>query len=303
MNSRIYRFCVIIVLITFLSVGFKFIQEWMAVIIEYHSWIHYLVRFMAVIAVLFGITLAIRIFSAQIPSYISIRMDRGFNESKRFKKSNLVKRFLDILIAYIGIVILAPIFVLVSTLIYIFEGLPIFYISRRYIFKDLAVPVLKFRTMVKDALSTKYQLDKRFMKDGYLDIPLDCEVYTPIGRFLEKTQLVESLQLFNIILHGMSIVGSRPLPLKNINILKKYEGWDKRYDSPAGITGIAQIVGKQNLTPSERLNLECLYTKLYHDCKKNILVCDALIIYYTIRLAFTGKSIELSKAKKIVNGL
>jgi len=300
MNSRILRFGVVVAVAAFLSFGFVNFQYWMSILIQYHGWTHYLVRFMAVIGVLFSITLAIRLFSAPIPSYSTIHSSRLSNESKRFKKSNLAKRLIDVVMAYIGIVILTPILILVSILIYIFEGLPIFYISKRYITKDQAVPILKFRTMVTDALSEKYNLDKRFMKDGYLDIPLNCEVYTPIGRFLEKTQLVESLQLFNIILHGMSIVGSRPLPLKNINMLKNFEGWERRYDSPAGITGIAQIVGKLNLTPSERLNLESTYTRLYHDYKRNILVFDALIIYYTIRLALTGKSIQLKDAKKIV---
>ena len=300
MNSIFARFSIVIAAVFLFTFGFEYVQLWMSQLINYHSWTHYLVRFMAVIGFFFSITLAIRLFSAPIPSYSNIHSSRLSNESKRFKKSNIAKRLIDVAMAYIGIVILTPILILVSILIYIFEGLPILYISKRYITKDQAVPILKFRTMVKDALSEKYSLDKRFMKDGYLDIPLNCEVYTPIGRFLEKTQLVESLQLFNIILHGMSIVGSRPLPLKNINILKNYEGWERRYDSPAGITGIAQIVGKLNLTPSERLNLECAYTKLYHDCKRNILVYDALIIYYTIQLALTGKSIQLKDAKKIV---
>jgi len=147
--------------------------------------------------------------------------------------------------------------------------------------------------MVKNATDPKYKLKERFMRDGFLDIPLDCEVYTPIGRILEKTQIVELLQLFNVIIDKMSLIGNRPLPFDNLVLLKKHRDWTRRFDSPAGMTGISQVVGKLNLTPKERLELEGLYSDVYE--KGNILKCDILIIYYTIHLILFKK--ETSKAE------
>ena len=99
------------------------------------------------------------------------------------------------------------------------------------------------------------------MKDGYLDIPLSSKVFTPLGRILEKTQLVEVPQVFPVLFGKMSFVGNRPLPSSNVEILKeKYpERWKGRFNSPAGITGISQVIGKFEITANQRLKLECYY--------------------------------------------
>lgn len=206
----------------------------------------------------------------------------------------LIKRIFDVTISVLVIIIFSPVIIIFSLLIFILEGWPIFYKSKRYISANEKIFTYKFRSMVKNATDPKYKLKERFMRDGFLDIPLDCEVYTPIGRILEKTQLVELLQIFNIIIDKMSLIGNRPLPFDNLVLLKKHKGWVKRFDSPAGITGISQVVGKLNLTPKERLELEGLYSDVYE--KGNILKCDILIIYYTIRLILFKKGISLEKA-------
>lgn len=212
------------------------------------------------------------------------------------KLSNILKRIVDILIAATLLIALLPILLLVATLIRIFEGTPIFYMSHRLISADKSVTIFKFRTMVKDATSPKYRLRERFMRDGYLDIPLTCEVYTLIGRLLERSQLVETLQLLNILFDGMSFVGNRPLPKDNIELLKKFGGWQERFDSPAGITGISQIVGKYGLLPQQRLYLERMYSNVYKNPDGNILLSDLYIIGYTVLLLFTGRHLDYGKA-------
>ena len=216
------------------------------------------------------------------------------------KPSNLAKRLFDVSIAICLLVVLFPLLVLVSFLILLVEGYPIFYVSSRYISTDQNVRIYKFRTMVRDATSPKYRLRERFMRDGYLDIPLNCEVYTDLGRFLERLQLVEVLQLFNVIVDGMSLVGNRPLPKENIELLKKFPGWEGRFDSPAGITGISQIVGKLNQSPQERIELERLYSSLYRGATGNIFYCDMFILWYTLRLVILGKPISSEHARQIV---
>jgi len=138
--------------------------------------------------------------------------------------------------------------------------------------------------MVKDAKSPKWNLEEKYMKDGYLDVPIISDVYTPFGRLLEKTQLVEILQVFHVLFNHMSFVGNRPLPENNVKILKKNfpDTWQERFKSPAGITGITQVAGKFNLTSKQRLELESLYSKVYHE--GNILKADAYIFFSTIIL-------------------
>ena len=201
-----------------------------------------------------------------------------------------IKRILDVILGGMLLVIFFPLLIITAFLILMKEGRPVFYISKRHISSTKEILVLKFRTMQHDAKSSKYNLNERFMRDGYLDIPLDCEVYTGIGRFLERSQIVEILQLFNVLFNGMSLIGNRPLPRENLLLLNNFPRWENRFMCPAGMTGITQIVGKHNLKPVDRLELEILYAEVY--CTGNILFCDIIIIWNTIKLILTGKSVS-----------
>ena len=258
-------------------------------------WQDYLVPAIALFGISIAAILVLQFSTARNPS------DQGPAEfeRRRFKASKVLKRIVDVSVALILLVLMMPLFAIVAILIFVLEGLPIFYISRRFISTDHNVPIVKFRSMVKDATSPKYRLRERYMRDGYLDIPPSCEVYTPIGRLLERTQMVESLQLLNIIIHGMSFVGNRPLPKDNIDLLSKMEGWEQRFGSPAGITGLSQIVGKLNQSPKERMELECLYSKAYQDPAINILWVDLCIIFYTIRFVLFGRPLSLEGARHL----
>ena len=212
--------------------------------------------------------------------------------------SRIIKRATDIAVASLLLIALLPFLLLVAFLILLFEGRPVFYKSRRCIAGDKSITVYKFRTMAKDARSEKYDLHRRFMRDGYLDIPLSCEVFTPIGRFLERTQMVEVPQFLNVIAGQMSLIGNRPLPLENVELLKVHEHWRKRFDSPAGISGIAQIVGKLNLQPAERLALESAYSCVYRN--GNVLRCDSMILIYTLRTILFSSSLSPENAHRLL---
>jgi lipopolysaccharide/colanic/teichoic acid biosynthesis glycosyltransferase len=210
-----------------------------------------------------------------------------------------VKRSADIFLAMSLLVFLSPLWLLAAVAILVTQGRPIFYVSRRHISAHRAVPIFKFRTMVKDATAPKYRLNERFMRDGYLDIPLTCEVYTPVGRLLERLQLVETPQLLNILFHGMSFVGNRPLPAHNVaNLRANFPQWSQRFASPAGITGIAQVVGRRNISPAERIALESLYSRVY--LQGNVLKCDFKIVMATVWVVLFAKGIDLSQARKIL---
>jgi lipopolysaccharide/colanic/teichoic acid biosynthesis glycosyltransferase len=214
------------------------------------------------------------------------------------RANHILKRLFDLVVACTLLILLSPVLMLVALLILIFEGWPIFYISRRFIAMERSVPIFKFRTMVRDAKSPKYRLNERYMRDGYLDIPIDCEVYTPIGRWLERTQLVEILQLLNVIFHGVSLIGNRPLPRENLELLKQFGGWEQRFDSPAGLSGITQVVGKMQQQPRERIELECLYSRLYR--QGSIFRCDLIIMWYTARLILFRKPLSNEAARQLM---
>ena len=218
--------------------------------------------------------------------------------AKSMRSQQALKRGIDVFGAALLLLILSPILFIVCALIFILEGRPIFYRSTRMTSATKGISILKFRTMVKDAKSDKYCLKERFMRDGYLDIPLSCEVYTGIGTLLERTQIVEIPQLWSILFDGMSFIGNRPLPAENVNELKKFSGWEKRFDSPAGISGISQIVGKLNLLPEERLELEKNYSQVYQN--GNILTCDFLIVMNTFKLILIGRGISLTKGQQFL---
>ena len=202
-----------------------------------------------------------------------------------------IKRFEDIIFSISIIIIFSPILILFSISSLIMQGWPIFYISKRMVGINKVISIIKFRTMVKDAKSDKYGLEKKYMKDGYLDIPLESEVYTTIGRILEKTQIVEVPQVFAVLFGKISFVGNRPLPAKNIELLKKKypEKWKDRFKAPAGITGISQVVGKFGLSSGQRLELECLYSEVYEE--GNVLKADTYIFFSTVILLLLHESV------------
>lgn len=209
----------------------------------------------------------------------------------KFKLYSFIKRIEDIIFSLSFLTLFAPVLVLISIVSLLIQGWPIFYISKRMVGLNKEVSIVKFRTMVRDAKSEKYGLEKKYMKDGYLDIPLKSKVYTPLGRLLEKSQFVEVPQFFAILFGKISFVGNRPLPRKNIELLKKKypNNWKGRFKAPAGLTGISQVVGKFELTPDQRIELECLYGKVYGE--GNVLKADAYIFFSTIILLLLKDSV------------
>ncbi len=217
--------------------------------------------------------------------------------------NRILKRIEDIIFSLSVLVILSPILFLLSLVSFLLQGWPIFYVSRRMVTVKKEINIIKFRAMVKDAKIEKYGLEKKYMKKGYLDIPLSSEVYTPIGRFMEKTQLVEVPQVIHVLLGEISFVGNRPLPKKNVNLLKENfpDQWQKRFNSPAGMTGITQVVGKLNLDAKQRLELESLYSDVYMN--GNVLKADVYIIFSTIILILLrgpGAYRSYNSAKKVL---
>lgn len=169
------------------------------------------------------------------------------------------KRFFDILCSLALILVLLPLMVLIAMGVFVQGGFPIFYISKRIGQKGQGtIPMLKFRSMVRDADALKAKFSTRnIRKDGPLfKIKNDPRV-TPFGRFLRRWDLDELPQLFNVLFGHMSLVGPRPhLPEE----VKKYTQAQRRvFAVKPGITGLAQISGRSDLKFDDEVVLDLRY--------------------------------------------
>jgi lipopolysaccharide/colanic/teichoic acid biosynthesis glycosyltransferase len=154
------------------------------------------------------------------------------------------KRILDYLLTLIGLVILSPLMLLVAVLIRAIHGPPVFFTQERPGYRGRPFTLIKFRTM-RDA----------FHPDGR---PLPDEArLTGFGRFLRSTSLDELPELFNVLRGEMSLIGPRPLLMR---YLERYSAEQaRRHDVLPGITGWAQVNGRNNVSWDEKFRLDVWY--------------------------------------------
>ena len=157
-----------------------------------------------------------------------------------------MKRAYDILIAGAGILFLSPVLILLAVLVRIKLGAPVFFQQTRPGLHAQPFTLYKFRTMTSE-------------RDEVGNLLPDGERLTPLGRFLRSTSLDELPQLYNVLKGEMSIVGPRPLYLKYLSYYTERE--KKRHSVRPGITGWAQIHGRNHLPWDERLNLDVWYAE------------------------------------------
>lgn len=173
----------------------------------------------------------------------------------------LAKRVFDFLISLALIIILSPLVLMVAALIKLTSpGGPVFFIQERIGLKKRKIRVYKFRTMVPNAENQMADLERFNEASGpVFKIKNDPRI-TRLGRFLRKTSIDELPQLFNVLMGDMSLVGPRPLPVRD------YEGFSKdwhrrRFSVKPGITCLWQIHGRSSLSlPFERwMNMDMEY--------------------------------------------
>ncbi len=157
-----------------------------------------------------------------------------------------LKRWLDFIAALVGVIVLAPLFLGIAIAIRCSSPGPAFYRQERVGLQGKVFMMWKFRTMVINAEQLQTQLESQNEnKDGILfKLKHDPRVI-PIGHFLRKTSLDEFPQLFNVLLGEMSLVGPRPLPLRDV---EHFDAWHHiRHQVMPGITGLWQISGRSDL--------------------------------------------------------
>lgn len=188
-----------------------------------------------------------------------------------------VKRVIDIVISFIGIIISSPIMLFAAIAIYAYDRGPIFYRQTRCTIGGKEFKIFKFRSMIVDA-----------EKDGKARLATENDDrITPVGKFIRATRIDELPQFFNIFMGDMSIVGPRP---ERPEIIEQYckdvPEFAYRTKVKAGLTGYAQVYGKYNTTSYDKLKLDLIYVN------KNSILLDIQLILLTLKVIFLKESTE-----------
>lgn len=190
----------------------------------------------------------------------------------------LVKRIFDVVVSLTALVVLSPVMLLTAAAIKLTDGGPVFYRQKRLTRNRAEFDVLKFRSMRQDA-----------EKDGVARLSTgehDPRI-TPVGRVIRRFRIDELPQLFNILQGSMSIVGPRP---ERPEIAAEYEKelpeFALRLQAKAGLTGYAQVYGKYNTTPYNKLLMDLMY--IAHPSFFE----DLRIVFATIKILFLPESTE-----------
>ena len=181
------------------------------------------------------------------------------------------KRSLDVLGAALGLVVLSPVLVGVAVVVRTHLGSPILYQQIRPGHNGKPFRILKFRTMTDE-------------RDSSGNLAPDTTRLTALGRLLRRTSLDELPELFNVFKGEMSLVGPRPLLMRYNRYYTKEE--QVRFAARPGITGLAQVNGRNNATWTDRLSLDVYYIKHMSLC------LDTKIILLTLKQVFMHEGIQ-----------
>ncbi len=170
----------------------------------------------------------------------------------------LLKRFLDLSLTLLALPFLVPILVLTAIAIKLDDGGPVFFVQERVGLKKRQFPMLKFRTMQVNAEEMLKEIEHLNEAEGpNFKIANDPRI-TRVGGFLRRTSLDELPQLINVLRGDMSLVGPRPMSIRDVNLFNK--GIQrKRFSVKPGITCIWQISGRNNLPFHKWLELDLQY--------------------------------------------
>ena len=191
----------------------------------------------------------------------------------------LIKRIIDIIVSALVIVLCLPFWIIIPIAIKLDSNGPVFFKQSRRTKNGRLFNMLKFRSMVVNAEGTG---------TGLFNFEDDPRV-TKVGRFLRNTSLDELPQLFNILIGDMSIVGPRPCvsyELGDFDTLNKT--YKKRFEAKAGLTGWAQIKGRNDISWPDKDIYDNEYIDLF---KEKGIIIDIQIIFITALKVFKKENI------------
>lgn len=185
-----------------------------------------------------------------------------------------IKRTLDLILSLMALILLMPLMIIIGILVRINLGSPIIFKQKRPGKNEKIFTLYKFRTM-----TDKRDIDGNLLPDEYR--------LTKFGKFLRSTSLDELPELINIIKGDMAIVGPRPLLVEYLPYYTEEE--KHRHDVRPGLTGLAQVNGRNEISWEEKLKYDTEYIKeisFYSDLK---------IIFKTIKKTIKRKDIKMGK--------
>ena len=158
---------------------------------------------------------------------------------------NGIKRIIDFVLSLIGLVVLSPVFIIVTILLYFAnKGAGVFFTQERPGKEGRIFKVIKFKTMT----------DERDEKGELLS---DKERLTKIGQFIRSTSLDEIPQLINVLKGDMALIGPRPLLVEYLPLYSKQQA--RRHEVRPGITGWAQVNGRNAISWTDKFKLDVWY--------------------------------------------
>ena len=173
----------------------------------------------------------------------------------------VAKRMIDVVVSAVVLIVLSPVMAIVALFIYSEDGAPVIFRQTRMTVAGQTFVIYKFRTMKKDAHSESHEVS----------VTRDDPRITKAGRVLRRFRLDELPQFWNILKGDMTLVGPRPEMLENVERYKlELPSFIYREKVKAGLTGYAQIEGRYNTTPEDKLMLDLMYIEgfsLWEDLK------------------------------------
>ncbi len=185
-------------------------------------------------------------------------------------EQRLIKRVADLVVSGLGLLVLSPLFLLIAIIVKLYDWGPVFYKQERLTRDGRPFMIWKFRSMVVDSEKNGARLASKH----------DSRI-TPVGKVLRNLHLDELPQLINVFLGDMSLVGPRP---ERKEIMETYEEeipeFKYRLRVKAGLTGYAQVYGKYNTTPYDKLKLDLFYIENFS------LLMDIKLLFMTVKIFF-----------------
>ena len=213
--------------------------------------------------------------SCSVKNFLDTPLMR-YDYSYKRNRNYVLKRAFDIVLSLLFLIVFSPIMLIVAVSIKLEDRGPIFYRQERVTQHGRKFSIFKFRSMVVDA--EKYGAQPATANDPRI---------TRVGRIIRKTRIDETPQVLNVLLGQMSLVGPRPESSMLVQLYEKeVPEFRYRHRVKGGLTGYAQVYGKYNTSPEDKLKLDMLYIE------NQSFLLDFKLILLTIKTMFQPESTE-----------